>query len=108
MIFVTARFLASRVRKNLMAGEWAQCSGIAVSAIHFYESKRLISGWRRAGNQRRYSRDILRRVAVIKVAERTGIPLATTGDAHRQLPEDRTSHKEALDQAFRHVEEKSK
>jgi MerR family redox-sensitive transcriptional activator SoxR len=92
-LFVTAKSSASWVRKDLTVGELAQRSGIAVSAVHFYESKGLISGWRSAGNQRRYSRDILRRVAVIKVAQRIGIPLATIRDALRQLPEDRTPTK---------------
>lgn len=72
---MTTNSAASRVRKDLTVGELAERSGLAVSAIHFYESKGLISAWRSAGNQRRYSRDILRRVAVIKVAQRIGIPL---------------------------------
>jgi len=92
-ILVTAKSAASPVRKDLTVGELAQRSGLAVSAVHFYESKGLISGWRSVGNQRRYSRDILRRVAVIKVAQRIGIPLATIRDALRQLPEDRTPTK---------------
>jgi len=73
---MTAKSVASRLRKDLTVGELAQRSGLAVSAVHFYESKGLIGSWRSAGNQRRYSRDILRRVAVIKVAQRIGIPLA--------------------------------
>jgi MerR family redox-sensitive transcriptional activator SoxR len=90
MLMTTAKAAASRVRKDLTVGELAERSGLAVSALHFYESKGLISGWRSAGNQRRYSRDILRRVAVIKVAQRIGIPLATIRDALRELPQDRT------------------
>eukprot|EP01032_Pedospumella_encystans_P031901 gene31901-36012_t len=53
----------------------AERSGVAVSAIHFYEAKGLIRSRRNAGNQRRYTRDALRRVAVIKVAQRIGVPL---------------------------------
>jgi MerR family transcriptional regulator, redox-sensitive transcriptional activator SoxR len=90
---MAAKSAASWVRKELTVGELAQRSGLAVSAIHFYESKGLISAWRSGGNQRRYARDILRRVAVIKVAQRVGIPLATIRDALRQLPEDRTPTK---------------
>lgn len=75
------------------AKQVAERSGLAVSAIHFYESKGLIHPWRNQGNQRRYSRDILRRVAVIKVAQRIGIPLATIRDALKQLPEGRTPTK---------------
>jgi MerR family redox-sensitive transcriptional activator SoxR len=81
------------IRRELTVGELAKRSGLAVSALHFYESKGLISGWRSVGNQRRYSRNILRRVAVIKVAQRIGIPLATIRDALRQLPESRTPTK---------------
>jgi MerR family redox-sensitive transcriptional activator SoxR len=90
---MTTQSTAGLVRKDLSVGELAQRSGLAVSAIHFYESKGLISGWRSVGNQRRYSRDVLRRVAVIKVAQRIGIPLSTIGDALRQLPEGRTPTK---------------
>jgi MerR family redox-sensitive transcriptional activator SoxR len=77
-------------RHELSVGEVAERSGVAVSAIHFYESKGLISSWRNAGNQRRYHRDVLRRVAIIKVAQRTGIPLASIRDALMTLPDART------------------
>jgi MerR family redox-sensitive transcriptional activator SoxR len=63
---------------------------VAVSTIHFYETKGLIRGWRSSGNQRRYGRDVLRRVAVIKVAQRLGIPLATIRNAMDCLPGGRT------------------
>ena len=66
------RAIEGGIRRNLTVGELAKRSDLAVSALHFYESKGLISGWRSAGNQRRYLRDILRRVAVIKVAQRIG------------------------------------
>ena len=61
----------------LSVGQVAERSGLSVSAIHFYESKGLIRSWRTAGNQRRYRRDVLRRLAVIRVANRTGLPLAS-------------------------------
>jgi MerR family transcriptional regulator, redox-sensitive transcriptional activator SoxR len=48
----------------------ASRSGVAVSALHFYEAKGLIASERSAGNQRRYPRDTLRRVAFIRVAQR--------------------------------------
>ncbi|WP_281271648.1 redox-sensitive transcriptional activator SoxR [Isoalcanivorax indicus] len=76
--------------RALSVGEVAQRSGVAVSAIHFYEKKGLIRSSRSNGNQRRYSRDVLRRVAIIKVAQRTGIPLAEIGKALATLPEGRT------------------
>ena len=71
-------------------GEVATRSGVAVSALHFYESKGLIQAARSVGNQRRYPRAILRRVAFIKVAQRMGIPLAEIAEALHALPEERT------------------
>ncbi|WP_281270764.1 redox-sensitive transcriptional activator SoxR [Neopusillimonas maritima] len=76
--------------QNLSVGEVAIRSSVAVSTLHFYESKGLIKSRRNSGNQRRYSRDVLRRVAVIKVAQRLGIPLAAIKDAFSTLPEGRT------------------
>src|ERR1044072_1012701 len=60
----------------LSVGELARRSGVSVSALHFWEREGLIHGWRSAGNQRRYERAALRRVAIIKVAQSVGIPLA--------------------------------
>jgi len=77
------------VARDLSVGEVARRSGVAVSTIHFYEAKGLIRGWRSAGNQRRYPRGVLRRVAVIRVAQRTGIPLTAIGAALEALPDDR-------------------
>ncbi|MFB7866465.1 MULTISPECIES: redox-sensitive transcriptional activator SoxR [unclassified Streptomyces] len=75
---------------ELTVGQLSARSGAAVSALHFYESKGLISSRRTSGNQRRYGRDILRRVAFIRAAQRVGIPLATVRAALAQLPEERT------------------
>ncbi|WP_101674311.1 redox-sensitive transcriptional activator SoxR [Alloalcanivorax mobilis] len=77
------------VNKELSVGEVARRSGVAVSALHFYESKGLIQSRRNNGNQRRYHRGVLRRVALIKVAQRTGIPLAEIADALNELPDGR-------------------
>lgn len=76
-----------RSRDPLSVGEVAARSGLAVSALHFYESKGLISSTRSDGNQRRYPRGVLRRLAVIRVAQRMGLPLAVIADAFRKLPE---------------------
>lgn len=73
-------------KRELTPGDVAQRCGVAVSALHFYESKGLITSFRNAGNQRRYHRDVLRRVAIVKIAQRIGIPLATIGDHLMQLP----------------------
>lgn len=74
----------------LSVGQLAARSGVAVSAIHFYESKGLISSVRNAGNQRRFARSELRLVAVIKVAQRAGVSLSEIRDALATLPTGRT------------------
>ncbi|WP_456311325.1 redox-sensitive transcriptional activator SoxR [Serratia proteamaculans] len=71
-------------KRELTPGDVAQRCGVAVSTLHFYENKGLISSFRNPGNQRRYTRDVLRRVAVIKIAQRIGIPLATISDSLMQ------------------------
>jgi MerR family redox-sensitive transcriptional activator SoxR len=79
---------------ELTVGQLSARSGAAVSALHFYESKGLIGSRRTSGNQRRYSRDALRRVAFIRAAQRVGIPLATIRTALAELPEERTPNRE--------------
>ena len=69
--------------------EVADRSGVSVPTLHFYESKGLIGSMRSLGNQRRYPRGILRRVAIIKVAQRAGIPLSEIAVALEALPHDR-------------------
>jgi MerR family transcriptional regulator, redox-sensitive transcriptional activator SoxR len=88
--FAMDRGAQHEIRKQLTVGEVAARSGVAVSTLHFYEAQGLIASWRNPGNQRRYPREVLRRVAVIKVAQRTGIPLAEIREALSELPEERT------------------
>lgn len=76
--------------QELGVGEVSRRCGVAVSAIHFYEARGLITGWRNHGNQRRYPREVLRRVSIIKVAQRLGIPLASIKGALDSLPRGRT------------------
>lgn len=76
--------------RELSVGQLASRAGVAVSALHFYESEGLIASRRTSGNQRRYSRDTLRRVAFIRASQRVGIPLKTIKDALGQLPASRT------------------
>ncbi|MEY9870981.1 MerR family redox-sensitive transcriptional activator SoxR [Streptacidiphilus sp. MAP12-33] len=78
---------------ELTVGELAARSGVAVSALHFYETKGLISSRRTAGNQRRYRRDALRRVAFVKASQNLGIPLAEIAAALASLPQERTPTK---------------
>lgn len=74
---------------ELTVGQLAARSGTSVSALHFYERRGLIASRRTAGNQRRYSREALRRVALIRIAQRVGIPLVDVAAALATLPEDR-------------------
>ncbi|HEY4090017.1 MAG TPA: redox-sensitive transcriptional activator SoxR [Luteibacter sp.] len=80
--------------RELSVGEVAQRAGVAISALHFYERKGLIHSLRTAGNQRRYGSDVLRRIAVIRVAQRVGIPLEAVRQALASLPEGRTPSRE--------------
>src|SRR5688572_18452858 len=80
----------STVSRELTVGDVATRSGVAVSALHFYEAKGLILSWRNGANQRRYPREVLRRVAIIKVAQRLGLPLASIKAALDSLPKGRT------------------
>lgn len=78
------------IEHDFSVGEMAARSGVAVSALHFYEAKGLIRSRRTAGNQRRYARDMLRRVSLIKAAQRIGMPLADIAAALQALPDSRT------------------
>lgn len=77
----------------LSVGELAARSGVAVSTLHYYESRGLVQARRSAGNQRRYARAALRRVAFIRAAQQLGIGLAEIGAALDQLPQQRTPNK---------------
>lgn len=79
----------ARRQSEFTVGEVAARSGVAVSALHFYERQRLITSTRTAGNPRRFRRDVLRRVALIQVAQQVGIPLAELRDQLGSLPPDR-------------------
>ena len=76
--------------RELSVGQLATRADVAVSALHFYEAEGLIASRRTSGNQRRYSRDTLRRVAFIRASQRVGIPLRTIKEALGQLPDNRT------------------
>ncbi len=80
-------------RQQLTPSDVAQRAGLAVSTLHFYERKGLIVSTRTAGNQRRYDREVLRRVAFIRVSQKVGISLADIAEALASLPEGRTPTK---------------
>lgn len=77
------------IASTLSVGEVARRSGVAVSTLHFYEARGLIASTRTEGNQRRYARDVLRRVAFIRVAQHVGISLADIAAALATLPASR-------------------
>lgn len=78
------------IPSELTPAQAAERSGLKVSALHFYEKEGLITATRTAGNQRRYPRDTLRRLAFIGAAQRVGVPLARIREALHTLPEGRT------------------
>ena len=77
-------------KSELSVGELAKRAGVKVSALHFYEQKGLITSRRNDGNQRRYDRAMLRRVAMIKAAQQIGVSLAAIKVALDSLPIEKT------------------
>ena len=71
-------------------GEVARRTGVAASALRFYESRGLIQSVRVSGNHRRYHRAMLRRISIIRVAQALGLSLSEIGEALAQLPNQRT------------------
>lgn len=78
---------------ELSVGEVAARSGMAVSALHFYERKGLIRSNRTSGNQRRYDRDVLRRLAIIRMGQDLGVPLSEIGEQLTLLPDGKAASK---------------
>lgn len=84
---------ASAVRRvdpsePLTIGEVMRRTGVSASALHFYERKGLISSVRTSSNQRLYERHMLRRISLVLVAKRLGIPLADVARVFDRLPTD--------------------
>jgi len=78
----------TRLAEHLTIGQVADRSGVPHTALRFYEEKGLISSERTAGNQRRYSRSVLRRIAFIRAAQRVGLSLEDISSALNTLPAD--------------------
>ncbi|WP_193106269.1 redox-sensitive transcriptional activator SoxR [Brachybacterium sp. FME24] len=74
----------------LTIGEMSRRTGVAASALRYYEDIGLIATVRTSGNQRRYARHMLRRVSLISVAKRLAMPLSDVHDAFGEVPMDRT------------------
>ena len=77
----------------LSIGQVAERTGVAPSALRYYEREGLIGSTRTAGDQRRYHREVLRRVAFIRIAQRVGLTLDEIRDALASLPQERTPTK---------------
>jgi MerR family transcriptional regulator, redox-sensitive transcriptional activator SoxR len=75
---------------TLSIGEVAERTGVSVSALRFYEAEGLVSSTRSAGGQRRYSREVLRRVAFVRIAQQIGLTLEEIRTALASLPGERT------------------
>ena len=89
---------------RITIGELAQRTGVAPSALRFYESLGLIRSERTQGNQRRFQRQMVRRVSVIRAAQRCGLSLDEITAALRTLPDDRAPLKrdwERMSRAWR-------
>jgi MerR family redox-sensitive transcriptional activator SoxR len=79
--------------ETLAIGDFATRSGVAPSALRYYEKEGLIRSTRTGGNQRRYQRSELRRVAFIRIAQQVGVSLDEIREALESLPENRTPTK---------------
>ncbi len=71
-------------------GEVSDRAGVPTSALRFYEREGLISSTRTAGGQRRYHREVLRRIAFVRAAQRVGLTLEEIKQALASLPDNRT------------------
>ncbi|MHB8244591.1 MAG: redox-sensitive transcriptional activator SoxR [Acidimicrobiales bacterium] len=80
-------------RQLLSIGEVASRSGLATSALRFYETEGLISSERSSGGQRQFPREVLRRLAFVKVAQRVGLSLDDIRAALATLPDGRAPNK---------------
>jgi len=74
----------------LSIGEVAERTGVTISALRFYESEGLISSTRSGGGQRRFAREVLRRIAFIRIAQQVGLVLDEIREALATLPGERT------------------
>ncbi|MFT7838201.1 redox-sensitive transcriptional activator SoxR [Saccharothrix sp. BKS2] len=83
----------SKLPDTLTIGQVADRSGVPHTALRFYEERGLIASERTAGNQRRYARSVLRRLAFIRTAQRVGLSLEDVQQALAALPDGRTPTK---------------
>ena len=84
----------NHLKQFISIGELAKSSGVSVATLRFYEEKQLIWSVRTNGNQRRYLRAMLRRVAIIKIAQVVGIRLEEVKQAFSVLPQEQIASKQ--------------
>jgi len=78
--------MSKRIPNDLSVGEVSKRAGVPVSTLHYYEEEGLIASWRTPANHRRYDRAELRRIAIIRVAQSVGVPLAEIKEALATVP----------------------
>jgi MerR family redox-sensitive transcriptional activator SoxR len=81
------------VEEQLTIGALSKRTGVAPSALRFYEAEGLIHATRSEGGQRRYEREMIRRVSFIRIAQQVGLSLDEIRDALSSLPDNRTPNK---------------
>ena len=89
-VHLKSRASYGRRWSELSIGELSDRTGVAASALRFYEAEGLLRSTRSAGGQRRYHRDAIRRVSFVRVAQEVGLSLAEVHDALASLPQERT------------------
>jgi MerR family redox-sensitive transcriptional activator SoxR len=85
--------MMGREPDGLTIGELSSRTGVAASALRFYEAQGLIHAERTSGGQRRYHRDTLRRVSFMRIAQQVGLSLDEIREALASLPENRTPNR---------------
>jgi MerR family redox-sensitive transcriptional activator SoxR len=93
------------VASELSIGEVGRRSGVAPSALRFYERRGLIASTRTDGNQRRYDRAVLRRIAFVQAGRAAGVPLAQIRDSLDGLPTHRTPSRKDWERLSKHWRE---
>ena len=84
---------------DLSVGEMAERAGVPVSTLHFYEAEGLIESWRTNANHRRYDRRELRRVAITRIAQSVGVPLAEVKEVLNRIPRTKAVSADAWERA---------
>jgi MerR family redox-sensitive transcriptional activator SoxR len=90
---VRSLLASEEVKEELTISEVARRSGVAASALRYYEDRGLIDSERAGSGHRRYKRAVLRRIAFVVFAQRVGLTLDEIGEELAKLPPDRAPNK---------------